>query len=97
MGSRGRRRRQRIELTGPEAEELRELFAKVPVEMKEWRLWTTEEGKAFIARATAHRADGVPVAWMAEQLELDDRILLQILHRDRRSRRRGMPGPPEGE
>jgi hypothetical protein len=95
-----RPRRLRVNLEEQQERRLAQLYREVPTVTREYRVWTSAEGQAFIAEVNAYREAGVPVRWMAELLGLDDRVLLQIIEdKQQRSQRRriGRPSRTSGQ
>lgn len=71
--------------------ELQRLYEQVPAHTKVVRDWTTPEGVAFIERAAKLRDSGVPAAWIADGMGIDDRKLLLIIDRRRKPFGRARP------
>jgi hypothetical protein len=77
-------RKVRVSLNEDQMTELLALFDAIPNEVKTRRQWESEEGKAFLRRAQEFVDGGVPVLWMAEELDLQPSLLSQSLSRQAR-------------
>lgn len=78
------RRKVRLELGPEQLQEMRDLLDAVPQTTVIHRQWETEEGRAFLRLAGKLYQQGFPNRWMARELGLDERILLQLISGRRR-------------
>lgn len=77
--------RQRIEPTGKQVKRMRDLLGSVPQATRyEWR---TDEGQRCLDAMRKLQEEGVPLTWIASELELDITMLYQAFSKYRPDRK----------